>query len=349
MAAIACFIAADGAFLLGTARVLQGLATGAAIGALSAALVELSAERGPGHAAMVNSAAPTFGLAAGGLGASLLVQYGPAPMRLVYWLILAALAASALLVAKVRETGERRHGALASLRPHVGLPPQARSTFVRVAPCLIALWALSGFYLSLAPGLTTKIAHSHNLAWGGAVIFLPMCSGGAAVVVCKALAARNAMIYGCIGLLVGVALTFTAIVTATIALFIAGSIIAGAGFGLSFLGAFRSLIAHAAPSQKAEMIAVIYIVSYFAFSLPIITAGVAITRYGQHDVALVLSAAIAALAAIGTLAGLPAPNLHLRHKQSTSPSRADLPPCPGTVPGCPDQAQTRGDGPSPKR
>jgi predicted MFS family arabinose efflux permease len=327
MAAMACFIAAGSTVVLGLARVLQGAATGAAIGALSAALTELS----PGPAPVVNSASPTFGLAAGALGASALVQYGPAPTRLVYWLLLAGFAAGALLAAVTRETGERRPGALGSLVPSASVSPRARPMFFRVLPCLVALWALSGFYLSLGPGLAASITGSRNLLWGGLVIFLLCACGGLAVVLARAAAARWAMLWGCAALFAGVGLTFAAIATSTFALFAVGSLIAGAGFGLSFLGAFRTLAGLAAPSERAGTIAVIYIASYLAFSVPIVAAGVATTSFSTHDVALVFSAAVAVLASIGTSAGLPARS---PAAGDTSPPRAtaDLPPCPGTVP-----------------
>jgi len=305
IAAMACFIAANSTVVLGLARVLQGLATGGAIAALSAALVELSAASSPGLAPVVNSAAPTLGLAAGGLGASALVQYGPAPMRLVYWLVLAGLVAGALLSVLMRETGERRPGALASLKPNAGVPVQARATFVKVLPCLVALWALSGLYLSLGPGLAAKTAGSANLLWGGLVIFLLDGGGGVAVVIGRGATARAAMLYGCCALFAGVALTFIAIATSSATFFIVGSLIAGAGFGLSFLGAFRALSSLARPSERAGTIAVIYVVSYLAFSVPVVIAGLAITRFGSHDVALVFSAGVAILAAVGTIAGLP--------------------------------------------
>ena len=150
-AAMACFLGAHSAALLYLARILQGLATGAAVGALSAALVELSAGRSPTVAPLVNSAAPTAGLAVGALGTSALVQYGPSPSHLVYWILLACCAVAAAAVAALPEPGVRRAGALASLVPRIGIPPPARATFTDALPCRVALWGLGGFYLRDAP------------------------------------------------------------------------------------------------------------------------------------------------------------------------------------------------------
>jgi len=199
---MACFVAANSAIVLCVARAAQGLATGCALGALSAALTELSG--GSALGAVVTSSATLFGLAAGGLGSSALVQYGPSPLRLVYWLIIAGLAAGAVVVGAMRETGERRPGSVASLRPVVGVPPGVRPTFAAILPSLVALWALTGFYLSLAPGLIGSIEGSPNRLWGGAAVFCICFSGGAAVVFLRDATARTAMLAGCVALFAGV-------------------------------------------------------------------------------------------------------------------------------------------------
>ena len=330
--AMVCFIAAGSTSLLLLGRALQGVATGGAIGALSAALVELSAGAGRSvvMAALVNSAAPTLGIAAGALGTSALVQYGPAPTRLVYWLLLGGLSVGAALVASMRETGTRRAGALASLVPRAGVPRPARATFVRALPCLIALWALGGFYLSLGPALAGTLAASSNLLWGGAVIFLLTGTGALAAILGRHIAERPAMLYGCIDLVAGVAITLLAIATTSAWVLLLGSLVAGSGFGLAFLGAFRTLSALAQPEERAGMIAVIYIVSYLAFSVPVVFAGAAVTHAGLHDVALVYAGAVAALAALGAATSVP----RTKSASMTPRQAIDLPPCPATVPLC---------------
>src|SRR5271170_5855339 len=91
MAAGACglFLAAHGVGLLFAARALHGAAVGTATSALGAALIDLQPE-GSRRAPVVTTAASVGGLAAGGLGTSALVQYGPVPTHLVWWLLLGA-------------------------------------------------------------------------------------------------------------------------------------------------------------------------------------------------------------------------------------------------------------------
>jgi hypothetical protein len=133
--------------------------------------------------------------------------------------------------------------------------------------------------------------------WGGLVIFLLCGTGAAAAFLLRGISARVAMLTGCLFLLAGVTVTFGAIATTTPTAFIAGTAVAGAGFGLAFQGAFRMIIALATPGQRAGLVTAIFAVGYLAFSLPALIAGVAATTFGLHATALVYSASLAVLVA----------------------------------------------------
>ena len=81
---MALFLGADDVGLLLTARIVQGFATGAAIGVLGAYLLDLQPRDGSRLGSLVNSVAPTFGLGLGAIATGLLVQYGPHPTRLIF-------------------------------------------------------------------------------------------------------------------------------------------------------------------------------------------------------------------------------------------------------------------------
>jgi hypothetical protein len=299
MAAGACglFLAAHGVGMLFAARALQGAAVGTATGALGAALVDLQPE-GSAIAPVITIAAGQLGLAAGGLGTSALVQYGPAPTRLVWWLLLGVSLAAAVAVPAMPETVSGRPGVLAALRPRVAIPRHARATFAMALPCLIAAWMLTGFYLSLGPSLAAQVLRSPDLLWGGLVIFLVAGTGAAGPVVFRGVSGPAAMLAGCLALLAGAMVTLAAIETTSAAAFLAGTAVAGAGFGTAMLGALRTISALAAPGQRASLIAAIFAVCYLALSVPVVAAGVAVTHAGLHRTALVYCAVIAVLAAV---------------------------------------------------
>jgi len=317
------FLAAENVGLLFAARALHGAAVGTATSALGAALIDLQPQ-GSRRAPVITTAAAMLGLAAGGLGASALVQYGPAPTHLIWWLLLGADLAAAGGVMAMPETATPRPGVLASLRPRVAVPRQARGTFARALPCLIAVWMISGFYLSLGPSLAAQVLRSPDLLWGGLVIFLLNGIGTAAIVVVSRTSGPTAMLAGCLALVLGTAVTLAAIQTASGAAFLAGTAVAGAGFGPAMLGAFRTISAEATPEHRASLIAAYFIASYAAFSIPVVVAGVLTTHVGLHRTALGYCATIAVLAAVaaGPLVFRawfgPAPDLRSVHHSSDS-------------------------------
>ena len=295
-AACVVLLAARDTGALYLARSLQGISSGLASAPIGAALIDLQPP-GSQRAPLVTSVFSTAGLALGALITSALVQYAPDPTHLIWWALLAVFAVGIVAVLAMAEPGSRRPGVLASLRPRIAVPRPARRTFAAALPCIVAGWALGGLYLSLGPSLAAQATGSPNLLWGGLVIFLICGTGAAAAFVLRGISSRAMMLTGCLCLLAGMAVTFGAIVTTAPAAFLAGAAVAGVGFGLAFLGSFRTITALAQPDDRAGLVAAIYVAGYLAFSVPALIAGVATTRFGLHSTALVYSAALAVLAA----------------------------------------------------
>jgi hypothetical protein len=81
--------------------------------------------------------------------------------------------------------------------------------------------------------------------------------------------------------------------------FFAASIITGAGFGLGFQGAMRSVMAAAAATERAAVLSVVFVVSYLAMGLPAVAAGIVVARTGHLlETALGSGALVIALSAI---------------------------------------------------
>src|SRR5712671_4173213 len=116
------FAFADGLSDLVAARVIQGLATGAAIAAVGAGMLDMDKARG----AVANSVAPAAGTALGGVVAGLMVHYLPAPPHTVYFVLAAIFIAQIVGVLFVPELNPPRAGAIASLGPQFCLPSPTR-------------------------------------------------------------------------------------------------------------------------------------------------------------------------------------------------------------------------------
>jgi predicted MFS family arabinose efflux permease len=293
------FAFAGGVDVLLLARVLQGLATGAAVGAIGAGLVDLHPGRGP----VANAAGAMTGSASGALGSALLVQLLPSPTRVVYFVLLAAFLIQAVGVTLIAETSARKPGALRSLRPTIAVPARVRGTLAIAAPSLVAVWALAGFYGSLGPSLTALISGSDSTILGGASLFVLAASGALTVLAFHRVQPRTFSIAGSSLVIAGVAIVLIAASARSIVGFFIGTAVAGAGFGGGFQGGLRTIVPLAEPTERAGVISVAYIICYLAMGLPAILAGFLVVHGTVLHTAQEFGGAVIVLAAL-TLAGM---------------------------------------------
>lgn len=295
--AMLVFTAADGVPLLIAARMVQGIATGAATGALAAAILDAERPHGP----IVNSIAPVAGLAVGGLGSAALVQFLPWPRQAVYLVLIVLLALEAIGTIVGSETSPMMPGARQAIRPKVGVPAAAGSAFAAIALLDIAAWALGGFYLSLGPSLVRVVTGSDSILLGGLLVFTLAGAGAATIWLLRTVAASRVMRFGAAALAIGVAVTIAATQTGSQALLFVGTVIAGTGFGASFQGVTRTVFPLAPATERGKLVAAFYVLSYLAFCIPAVAAGVIATSvsllttatgYGVVLIVLALTALI---------------------------------------------------------
>jgi MFS family permease len=299
LVAMLLFVLADGPGWLIVARILQGFATGAATSALSAGLVDADQERGP----FINGVAPLLGLAAGTLGCSILVDFGPMPLHLVFVVLIVLFVLQLAAVIASPETTDTRHGAIASLRPQVSVPRHSRRNLLMAAPISIAGWGLGGFYLSLVPSIIRLVTGSTSALTGGVVVTALAVSGALSILVARPFPAPRIIAIAAVMLMLGVSATLAGIATASVPIMLAGTMVAGIGFGSGFLGSLRTALGRAAADERAGLMSALYIISYLAFSLPALLAGLLIPHAGLvatahgYGLAIILLSGLACLVA----------------------------------------------------
>jgi MFS family permease len=186
------FATAGGVPQLLVARILQGLSTGAAAGAVGAALVDLHKARGT----IANAVGPATGTATGAIGSGLLAQYLPDPTHLVYLVLFLVFALQALGVLLMAETSTSRPGALGSMRPRFALPAATRRPFLVAIPALVAAWSLAGLYGSLGPALVRPLVGANSLVLAGLALFDLAGSGALTVLLLRTAAPRTVLVLG---------------------------------------------------------------------------------------------------------------------------------------------------------
>jgi len=291
------FATATGVPELLTARVVQGLSTGAALGAIGAAMLDMDRELGT----FANAVAPGTGTASGVILSALAVRFLPDPTHLIYLALIGVLALQAIAIAAMRETVSPAPGALASLRPEITLPRALRGPVLTAAPVLFAVWALAGLYAALGPAIVHVLTGSGNVVLGGLSLFVLAASAVVAIVVLRRAAARTVMLVGILALITGVAVTVMAVTMGSVGVFFAGSAIAGAGFGSGFQGGIRIVVPLAAAHERAGLVSLLYVISYLGLGVPAVLAGFGVVHGGGLiDTTRYYGAAVIALA---TLAG----------------------------------------------
>ena len=300
MVAMLLFINADSTAYLIAARALQGFATGMATAVLSATLLDTDRLRGP----MLNSLAPLLGMASGGLGSGLLVEFAPRPTQLIYFTLLGLMALQAVCMLRLPETVSRIPGALKSLAPTLHVPQQARRALWLAMPLNVAVWSLGGFFSSLAPSLVRAATGSTSHLIGGGLVAVVTLSGAVMIYSLRAHAADRIMRLSAVLLAAGVALLLVAVQSASLWLFFVASVIVGLGFGGGFMGSVRSIVGLALPHERAGLMSAFYALSYLAFCVPALLAGnlsrvfglIATTDgYGAVLIVLALSALVGLL------------------------------------------------------
>jgi MFS family permease len=302
MVATVVFLVANDVALLFVGLILQGISVGVVIGTLSALLVDLQ-DRGSALGPLVARVASPLGLAFGALLSGELVEHAAIPLRTVYWVLLALFALPVVAVlALVPETSERRPGQRLAPGFEVRIPRRARSAFLALTPALFATWALAGLYLSLGPSFTASLLGDRSVVVG-ALTPTTLCGATAvASVLTRAWPARLAVVGGSLLVALGVAITIVGIRSESALSLFLGSGVAGLGFGTALAGSFRRLTPLAQPNERASLLAAVYLVSYTAFSVPAVIAGLAVTHYGLRDTATVYAGVVIALALTAAVA-----------------------------------------------
>jgi MFS family permease len=292
--ALVLFISAQSAGTLILARIVQGVGTGIATTTLGATILDTDRKNG----SIYNSVTAFIGLTVGVLLAGVLLAFAPMPGQLVYIVLLVVTVLEALILAVLPETAERRPGGLAALTPHVSVPVAARPVMMRLLPLNVAGWALGGFYLSLMPTLVAVATHVASPLVGAAVVSVLMVAAAIVVLALRARAAERLLFIAVSALGVGIAVTLVGTALQSVPVMIAGTAIAGIGFGSSFAGNLKKLLPLADPSDRASLLAAYYIESYLAFSLPAIGAGLAAPVLGLETTAYLYGAVLIVLALV---------------------------------------------------
>ena len=278
MGSTVLFALADSAAWLFAARGLQGVATGAALSAASAALLDLHPRRDPAGVGLTNALAAAGGLGLGVLVTSTIVEIGFEPRILPYAVLFTLFAVAFAGAWLMPEPVSERSGFRLHLeRP--GVPRAVRRPFLLASLAVIASWSIGALFFSIGPELGAELFQTTNAVVDGIGIFALALSAAVAQYLTARTSPWAATSLGSLALAGGMALIVIAAATGSTAAYLAGSVLGGAGFGAAFLGGLRALVGVIPPAHRASVLSAFYVVAYASLSIPAVLAGIAVTHH----------------------------------------------------------------------
>lgn len=300
--AMILFACANDINQLVAARCFQGLATGVASGALSAAVVEAAPVTRRKTGALFTSIAPLAGLATGSLMTGLSMYVLARPEVMIFVVLAVIFPLFAVLVMAVPETATRRPGAWRSLKPRVSVSARARHVFIRSVPLLFAIWALCGLYMSLAPSILLDVFAINSAGLNGLTV-AALCGPAAiaAALMSRYFPLRLCAALGATAVALGLSILIWSLLGGGVLLFFTGTLIAGVGLGAGFSAVLQALAPLADEHERAELFAAVFVACYLSLSVPPIMAGFGVARFGLLDTSCGYLAVLSIVAVVTTL------------------------------------------------
>jgi len=238
-------------------------------------------------------AATGAGSAFGALLGGTLAEFGPHPLALPYFVMIALLACGAIAVSTVPSCPHLHPAGVGS---SLQVPAAIRRPFLIASVQSFVGWATFSIFVALVPAFLARTLDLHNLLVGAVVVTLVQIGSVTASLLAQRLSHRAAIVGAMAAMGAGVWLLLVAVPLHSELLIALATLIAGAGSGVSYLTGLGMIQAIAPPEHRAETLAAFLVACYLGAGVPTLAIGVAATRYGLN------AAFIAAAIALGIIA-----------------------------------------------
>jgi hypothetical protein len=288
------------------ARVLTGVSIGLTQSTATAYLAELHARHRPqasGTRAQVTATTVNMGgLGVGALIAGALAQWVGDPLTVPYVVFLIAALVALVAVALSPETREPVRPRPRYRPQRASVPAEARGEYYAAALSAFIVFAAMGLFAGLAGLFLVVALHHPSHALAGATLFAVFSSAVVAQLGTTTWPRPRLLAAGMASMVLGLAATVTAVWLAapSLALFILGGAVTGAGGGAIFKGAVATVISTSRPESRAGALAGTYLAAFVGLSLPIVGAGVALAEGVSPRVTLLAFAIAIALGIVAS-------------------------------------------------
>lgn len=304
LGAMLLFLFAPSIGWLIVARIVQGVATGAASSTLSAAVVELAPERHKKLGALMTGMAPLAGLGIGALFAGVVAEFAPAPAFTVWLVLVVVMAAGTVFTVFTPETSSRKPGAVAALVPRVSVPRQVRRLFLTALPGIVSAFMLMALFLGLVPIVLAAVFEVRGPVAGALAAFVAFACGTVVSAVTSGVRPHRLRRSGTLAMALAAILFAGSVGTGAQVLVWAAAVSGGAGLGAAFSGTTRGLVPEVRAHERAGLFAAIYLVAYLAMGVSAIVAGLLVGVVGVAAMAAGFGVVVAIVALGGVATDL---------------------------------------------
>jgi MFS family permease len=273
------------------ARFVTGLGVGTLTASATAHLGELRVrarqDRGAAGAAGVAAGAVNLGgLGVGALVGGALAEFVGHPLLVPYavFVVLLVVAFVAMLfVPETVDTDRRRP----PYRPQsIAAPEGAAGAFWAAGAGVFSTFAVLGLFTSIAPTFLGTTFHVTDRLAAGATTFGVFAGAAVAQVALARLAMRTQVRWGIALIAVGLVALGVGAVVLTVAVFVVGSVLAGAGVGLLFRASIASAAGLVEPDRRGGVLAATFLIGYAGMVIPVVIAGALLLVLGALPVLL---------------------------------------------------------------
>ncbi|MDE3132268.1 MAG: MFS transporter, partial [Acidobacteriota bacterium] len=282
-------------------RFIGGVGVGMVTATATAWLAELHRAAHPDasvrRAQVISTAANLGGIGAGALIAGLLAEWVRSPLTVPF---LAALGALAVALVGVLASPETRARVVPPPRwrpQRVAVPPDAISRYLASGIGAAVAFAVFGLFTSLAPAFLAGPLHHASLALAGATAFAVFAAAVVSQTLITTQSPRPMLATGIPIMVTGLAILVASVwlSSPSLALFLVGGVVTGAGAGAVFKGVIAMVAADAPADRRAEALAGMFLAGYLGLALPVVALGV-MTQYLSLRASLLIFTAALAIA-----------------------------------------------------
>ncbi|WP_347109671.1 MFS transporter [Paenarthrobacter sp. S56] len=276
LAAAILFVGSQEVAVLLVARLMTGVGVGLLSVTATAYLNDLRDSQGRPLelAATIGGIANVGGLALGPAFGGALAKWADQPLITPYAIFIVALAAVIVAIALTPETVQLPEERALWRPQRVRVPAGEMTAFWAAGIGAFATSAILGFFGSVAPTFLSRVIANPDTLLAGMVACAVFASAAASQALLSRLALRLQLRSGIIAMIAGMAGIAAGNLLPSLPVFLAGTVFAGIGVGLVFRSALATAGRIAAPDQRGQVLAGVFLLAYAGMTVPAILVGV---------------------------------------------------------------------------